>query len=232
MHGSGFELEDMLLTCKFAEGDSRILAQKIARDRLKKLQLDGPVAAVAALLSSDRREAFVAISLARKLAPAGRDPKKLAAVMDASWRQVYELADLVAARRIRDGAPGTFVEGRFEERLSPASMAFDAHWKERLEEHARLGVNERETKRSYDKASAEDQSHHAAAGAGHASYAGESRVYTQATAQTVPHSKANVHSDDGERPIVRREVHSRGMHTGGARTQHTARVGNDQGGSR
>jgi acyl-CoA oxidase len=37
MHGSGFELTDMLLTCKFAEGDSRILAQNIARDRLKKL---------------------------------------------------------------------------------------------------------------------------------------------------------------------------------------------------
>eukprot|EP00961_Rhodomonas_salina_P123294 1660802-Rhodomonas_salina.1 len=30
---------DMLLTCKFAEGDSRILQQKLARDRLRALQV-------------------------------------------------------------------------------------------------------------------------------------------------------------------------------------------------
>jgi hypothetical protein len=68
--------------------------------------------------------------------------------MEASWEAVYELADLVCARRIRDGALGTFVEGRFEERLSPASTEFDAHWKERLEGYARLGVSEREAQRS------------------------------------------------------------------------------------
>ena len=37
MHGTGFELMDMLLCCKFAEGDSRILQMKLARDRLKKV---------------------------------------------------------------------------------------------------------------------------------------------------------------------------------------------------
>jgi acyl-CoA oxidase len=41
MHDTGFELIDMFLTCKFAEGDSRILQQKITRDRLKKLQKGG-----------------------------------------------------------------------------------------------------------------------------------------------------------------------------------------------
>ena len=32
--GSGFEHMDMLLCCKFAEGDERILLQKMARDRV------------------------------------------------------------------------------------------------------------------------------------------------------------------------------------------------------
>ena len=39
MHGTGFELMDMLLCCKFAEGDSRILQMKLARDRLKKVHV-------------------------------------------------------------------------------------------------------------------------------------------------------------------------------------------------
>lgn len=34
MVGSGFEMSDFLQACKFAEGDSRILLQKIARDRM------------------------------------------------------------------------------------------------------------------------------------------------------------------------------------------------------
>jgi acyl-CoA oxidase len=41
MDGTGFEKIDMLLCCKFAEGDSRILQQKLARDRLKELQRGG-----------------------------------------------------------------------------------------------------------------------------------------------------------------------------------------------
>lgn len=36
--GAGFEHLDMLLCCKFAEGDERILMQKMARDRLKQAQ--------------------------------------------------------------------------------------------------------------------------------------------------------------------------------------------------
>ena len=35
MKGTGFEQADFLTCCKFAEGDSRILMQKMARDRLK-----------------------------------------------------------------------------------------------------------------------------------------------------------------------------------------------------
>jgi acyl-CoA oxidase len=38
MHGTGFEQRDYLTCCKFAEGDSRVLMQKMARDRFKIFQ--------------------------------------------------------------------------------------------------------------------------------------------------------------------------------------------------
>jgi len=65
--GSGFESMDMLLCCKFAEGDERILLQKMARD---KLMGQGPRhgwRALAADLFAEaprRREALKALSLA------------------------------------------------------------------------------------------------------------------------------------------------------------------------
>mmetsp|Transcript_10782 Transcript_10782/g.18481 ORF Transcript_10782/g.18481 Transcript_10782/m.18481 type:complete len:472 (+) Transcript_10782:143-1558(+) len=38
MKGSGFEQRDFLTCCKFAEGDTRVLMQKMARDRMKEFQ--------------------------------------------------------------------------------------------------------------------------------------------------------------------------------------------------
>ncbi|KAH8069666.1 acyl-CoA oxidase [Aureococcus anophagefferens] len=76
MSNTGFELADMLLCCKFAEGDTRILMQKIARDRLKKLQKDG----LAGLAAG-------------------------AAAWNEQWAAVYELADLVCARHLASAAP-------------------------------------------------------------------------------------------------------------------------------
>jgi acyl-CoA oxidase len=37
MAGTGFEHTDFLQCCKFAEGDSRILMMKVARDRVRAL---------------------------------------------------------------------------------------------------------------------------------------------------------------------------------------------------
>jgi hypothetical protein len=55
MNDTGFELVDMFLCCKFAEGDSRILQQKLTRDRLKRLRSmsgpDGLVATMTAFLN-------------------------------------------------------------------------------------------------------------------------------------------------------------------------------------
>jgi len=133
MHGTGFELADMLLCCKFAEGDSRILQQKLTRDRLKSLQKGGAAAVLGGLLSPERAEVLAAVQLGRKLQPAGRDLPKLAAAMDANWREIYDLADQIADRHLRTGLRSTFLEGTPVERLLPAATYFDADWKGKLE---------------------------------------------------------------------------------------------------
>ena len=98
MSNTGFELADMLLCCKFAEGDTRILMQKIARDRLKKLQKDGLAGLVAGVFDEETRVAF---SLARVLKAA---PDK-AAAWNEQWAAIYKLADLVCARHLASAAP-------------------------------------------------------------------------------------------------------------------------------
>ena len=89
---------DLLWCCKFAEGDSRILLQKIARDRLKKLQKDGLAGLVAGVFDEETRVAF---SLARTLQAA---PDK-AAAWNEQWADIYKLADLVCARHLASAAP-------------------------------------------------------------------------------------------------------------------------------
>ena len=130
MWGTGFELDDMFLCCKFAEGDSRILQQKLCRDRLKALQKGGLGAALGSVLG-DGGETLTALKLARALAPAGRDLNKLSAAMDEHWRDVYGLADKVADRIVRDGVKGEFCEPCVE-RLQPANAHFDPDWMSKL----------------------------------------------------------------------------------------------------
>ena len=72
------------------------------------------------------------MQLARSLQPAGRDVQKLGKAMDDNWRQVYDIADMIAARHVRTGARGAFVEGATVERLLPAATHFDGEWKEKL----------------------------------------------------------------------------------------------------
>jgi len=132
MHATGFELVDMFLCMKFAEGDSRILQQKLARDRLRALQKGGMAAALGSLLSADdSRETMSALSLGRKLAPAGRDVEKLSVAMDKHWREIYDLAEQITARHIRKGERGTFCEPVVD-RLLTAATEFDHDWKDKL----------------------------------------------------------------------------------------------------
>jgi len=76
MGDTGFEQTDFLQCCKFAEGDSRVLMQKMARDRVKQQ------------VSSAPEEEEICVQLR------SGGPQK----WDDNWEQVYRLAELVMDR--------------------------------------------------------------------------------------------------------------------------------------
>ena len=132
MHKTGFELIDMFLCCKFAEGDSRILQMKLMRDRLKMLKKGGVPAAIMACFGKDSKEAMKALSLAQKMAPAGRDLAKMDKVMTENWQDIYELAELVEERIMRDYARRPLIEGKVVERIWATDTSFDKEWIKKL----------------------------------------------------------------------------------------------------
>jgi len=96
MGGTGFEDMDFLQCCKFAEGDSRILMQKLARDQVR---IFSQQASKPAKVPSSMSQAEV--DLCKALAEAGKNG------WDNSWKTVYALASAVQSRVIQDwsGAP-------------------------------------------------------------------------------------------------------------------------------
>eukprot|EP01062_Namystynia_karyoxenos_P069835 TRINITY_DN65275_c0_g1_i1.p1 TRINITY_DN65275_c0_g1~~TRINITY_DN65275_c0_g1_i1.p1 ORF type:complete len:552 (+),score=180.23 TRINITY_DN65275_c0_g1_i1:127-1656(+) len=91
MGGTGFEQMDFLQCCKFAEGDSRILMQKMARDRMRTFGKT-PDKVVG-------REAELCQALAKATTAPGVD--KLQA-WDDNWETVYALAGAVMERTVED----------------------------------------------------------------------------------------------------------------------------------
>ncbi|KAI9003497.1 acyl-CoA dehydrogenase/oxidase [Hyaloraphidium curvatum] len=91
MAGTGFEHLEFLTMCKFAEGDSRILAIKIARDRLRGFQhakVDKEGAGKGAETEEDR--------LCAKIASAGKDG------FEREYKTVFALAESVIERTITE----------------------------------------------------------------------------------------------------------------------------------
>ena len=86
---------DLLWCCKFAEGDSRILLQKIARDRLKRAAKGGVVGMLGELVAGGA-EGRSALALARRLQGDGAD----LAAWHRAWVDVYALAETVCDRHI------------------------------------------------------------------------------------------------------------------------------------
>ena len=98
MGSSGFKHLDFLNCCKFAEGDSRILMQKMARDRLRKFAQD----LKAGTADDGTEEARLAGELAAALAPAKGDKAQQAALWDEHYLLVYALAEQMMDRTIRE----------------------------------------------------------------------------------------------------------------------------------
>ena len=94
MAGSGFEQMDFLQCCKFAEGDSRILMLKMARDRLRDFQKNGPSQAEE---QSQENELCSEImnEIATELELNGGDKQ---AASDAAWENMYALAETIMMR--------------------------------------------------------------------------------------------------------------------------------------
>jgi hypothetical protein len=106
MADSGFKHLDFLQCCKFAEGDSRILMQKLARDRFKRFQvkqggLSGGEAISVPGDAVDPEEKACA-ELARGLA-SRRGQCSQAEAWNAEWEGVYTLARVVMERIQSEG---------------------------------------------------------------------------------------------------------------------------------
>lgn len=129
---TGFELVDMFLCCKFAEGDSRILQMKLARDRMKQLKKDGMLGSMLSAITN--HESRLALSLASKFKDAGKDLNKVANVMTENWVEMYELADAVSDRIVAEGPRSEFIEP-IVERIQPYCREYDHDWK------AKVGVD-------------------------------------------------------------------------------------------
>jgi acyl-CoA oxidase len=92
MGGTGFEQMDFLQCCKFAEGDSRILMQKMVRDRLKALKKGTK--------SGSEEEARLCSNLA-KAAAAGKN------IWIDNYQEVYTLAELIMT-----GVMGSYTQAK------------------------------------------------------------------------------------------------------------------------
>jgi len=85
MGGTGFEKMDYLQCCKFAEGDSRILMQKIARDRLT---------AFSKKQEGTEKESKICMRLGQALMAGGKS------AWNDNWQDVYGLAEAVMDRTV------------------------------------------------------------------------------------------------------------------------------------
>ena len=94
MGDSGFKHLDFLNCCKFAEGDSRVLAQKMARDVMRVYAKTGD--------AGDAESTRLAADLAKALAPAGGDKVATADLWDENFEKVYLLADAVMDRVVAE----------------------------------------------------------------------------------------------------------------------------------
>lgn len=91
MAGTGFGEMDFLQACKFAEGDSRILMQKLARDRVK---------------SSKDQGTEKELGLVRELKEISAAGQR---AWDANFEKVYDLAWTIVTRIIDTYSPGVSI---------------------------------------------------------------------------------------------------------------------------
>merc|ERR1712086_1000643 len=95
MEDSGFAHMDFLQCCKFAEGDSRILMQKMSRDRIRAFQKKGETAGDDA---ESQQVAALVSAMAAEMEASGNQQK----AWDDNWEAVYELAETMMDRTMNE----------------------------------------------------------------------------------------------------------------------------------
>ena len=100
MGSSGFVHLDFLNCCKFAEGDSRVLMQKMARDRLRQFGKD--LKAGSAPPASHAAEVEICGRLGKAMAAAKGDKVRELELWDENWQLVYALAEATMARTMTE----------------------------------------------------------------------------------------------------------------------------------
>ena len=102
MDGTGFGHTDFLQCCKFAEGDSRILSQKLARDSFSEFtKTKGrPTSGWSPL------EMEICGRIAKTMSTETKRGSDKTRAWDAAWRDVYALADAVCLRVVGEWTAG------------------------------------------------------------------------------------------------------------------------------
>ena len=104
MKSSGFGQTDFLQCCKFAEGDSRVLMQKMARDRMKNFNDAHDLSTLTSAQADWDEESRLCFELHQGMKE-DLSQKRATNKFDAwnmRWREVYGLADAVMRRVMKD----------------------------------------------------------------------------------------------------------------------------------
>jgi acyl-CoA oxidase len=101
MAGTGFENIDFLTCCKFAEGDSRILMQKMSRDRMKRFTANDACPDNVANEDWVAENNVCANLQAKMMEVIKTDQVDKHTAWDRCWEDVYDLADIVMARTMK-----------------------------------------------------------------------------------------------------------------------------------
>lgn len=102
MHESGFGSTHWLYMCQFAEGDSRILLQKLARDSMKSFSKSSWTDTGKDIVfgsSAEQQEMKYRFQLSRALSAAAT-PQDSARLWDENYELVYALAESVCAKHV------------------------------------------------------------------------------------------------------------------------------------
>jgi len=102
MHNSSFHQTDFLQCCKFAEGDSRILMQKMARDRMKLYHKQSPPPSMTSINDWNNENTKCALLQSNIESDCSQHGYTQLQAWNHHWEEVYDLADMTMNRIMKE----------------------------------------------------------------------------------------------------------------------------------